>query len=100
MARAQTIFFRVCKLVGLFFEGDLPVFIDQNPRFFTKIHEKNKSCQSSRSIQIQKTKGPKHPMPSAEPRTSGDPSYPSASAVWCSMLGIAFVREKAVRFPA
>jgi hypothetical protein len=49
----QKIFFDLCKKHRLSQRAKSPVFIERNPAFFTKIHEKNKSCQSHGALEIE-----------------------------------------------
>jgi hypothetical protein len=48
----KKIFFDLCKKHRLSQRAKYPVFIDRNPAFFTKIHEKNKSCQTHHALEI------------------------------------------------
>ena len=48
----KNIFFDVCKKVRLSQRAKSPGFIDLNPAFFTKIHVKNKACQSHHALEI------------------------------------------------
>jgi hypothetical protein len=49
---SKKIFFDLCKKHRLSQRAKSPVFIERNPAFFTKIHEKNKSCQSHHALEI------------------------------------------------
>jgi hypothetical protein len=50
--RGKKIFFDLCKKHRHSQRAKSPVFIERNPAFFTKIHEKNKSCQAYHALEI------------------------------------------------